>query len=38
MTKEIESSLTVVVKKREPVGDKIPGKVVVTALIEFADI
>lgn len=39
MTKETESQLSVVVKKREAVPDKqLPAKVVVTALLEYSDV
>jgi len=39
MTKEVESNLSIVVKKREAVPDKqTPAKVVVTALLEYSDV
>jgi len=38
MTKEPETGLTVVVKKKEAVPDRNPQRVVVTALIEYADL
>lgn len=38
MTKEPESGLTVVVKKKEAIPDRSPQRVVVTALIEYPDV
>ena len=38
MTKEVETNLSVIVKKKQAIGDKIPARVTVTALIEFLDV
>lgn len=38
MTKEVETNLSVIVKKKEAINEKIPAKTTVTALIEYADV
>jgi hypothetical protein len=38
MTKEVEINLSVIVKKKDAVNDKIPAKTTVTALIEYSDV
>lgn len=38
MTEEVPSNVSVIVKRKEAVADRVPSKVVVTALVEYPDV